>query len=241
VSNSIVAGNSEMADIRIVSSFESLGHNLLGNIDYDPATAVASVSASDLLGAEQAALLPLQVVPGSTTGVPTMPPGAGSPARGHGDPQAPNSFEPATPDSIGNNDEANMQLARCRSVDANGTIRGPGGCDAGAAQFSVAASLGSVTLLVDDSPDPSFLAQDFEVVVEVSSADGTPTGTVQVEYGSQTCTLQLPQKQCWFVSETPGVAGIEASYLGDAGFAPATADELHTVVEGGPIFRDGFE
>lgn len=111
---------------------------------------------------------------------------------------------------------------------------------AGSANFS--ASSGSTphqvnpnptaTLITGDAPDPSVVGQPYVVSVQVSSAGGTPTGTVTVNEGSAQCitpALVAGAASCSLASNVVGVRTLTASYAAQGGFAASQGTASHTV------------
>lgn len=111
--NSIIAGNQSLADIEVSGILQSDGYNLLGPIDYIPASAIVTLAPSDILDPAPLNLAGPLIAPWSLTGIATMPPADGSPAIDAGHPGG---------DGVA-----------CRPADANGHAR-LGLCDIGAAE-----------------------------------------------------------------------------------------------------------
>lgn len=114
----------------------------------------------------------------------------------------------------------------------------------GDANFTASATSNTVTQVVgkadttatitNDTPDPSIVGQAYAVTASVavnSPGAGTPTGTITVSDGSQTCTITLPATSCNLTSTTAGNKTLTATYNGDANFnqSPASAGVMHTV------------
>ena len=104
------------------------------------------------------------------------------------------------------------------------------------------------TVTIDsDLPDPSEVGQAYTVVVTVSGAVGTPTGSVTVDDGSdENCTIAAlsgGSGSCDLTSTTVGNKTLTASYAGDTNYAAGQDTESHTVnlPPGELIFADGFE
>lgn len=113
--NSIFSENlTSIADVALIGQLQSDGYNIVGSLDYEIATAIVNLHATDLLSAPPLNLMAPQVASWSITGMQTLPPNPGSPAVNAGHP--------------GGGGVA------CRPVDANGIGRfGP--CDIGAAEL----------------------------------------------------------------------------------------------------------
>ena len=88
----------------------------------------------------------------------------------------------------------------------------------------------TTTSITSDLPDPSAIGQAVTVNYSVTSAGGTPTGTVRVSYGVQSCEASVSEGSCAITLATPGTGTLTARYLGDSTFESSTsAGEPHTV------------
>ncbi|HMX24411.1 MAG TPA: Ig-like domain repeat protein [Blastocatellia bacterium] len=100
-------------------------------------------------------------------------------------------------------------------------------------QVSAAATTTTITNAASLSSTPTVVGQSYAVNVSVTAAPpatGTPTGTVTVSDGSQSCTITLPATSCSLTSTSPGAPKtITASYNGDADFSGSSTTVLHTV------------
>lgn len=124
-SNSAIAGNDAVADIRLDggSNVQSKGYNVIGAIDYDPATSVVALDATDRPAPASLGLLAPSVAAWSTLGITTVVPAADSPLRDSGHPGS----GAGTP---------------CAPLDANGVARNAAQpCDVGAAEYVPAADV----------------------------------------------------------------------------------------------------
>ncbi|MEZ5426257.1 MAG: choice-of-anchor Q domain-containing protein [Pyrinomonadaceae bacterium] len=96
----------------------------------------------------------------------------------------------------------------------------------------------ATTTITSDSPDPSAQGNAFTVfynVAVVAPGTGTPTGTVTVSDGVQSCTGTVAAGQCSLTLDTIGNRFLRASYAGDANFNNGiSAAEPHTVSAVGP-------
>ena len=92
----------------------------------------------------------------------------------------------------------------------------------------------TTTTINSDMPDPSVIGQSYTVTASVavnSPATGTPTGTITVSDGSQTCIITLPAASCSLISTSAGAKTLTATYSGDANYSGSTsAGEPHTVL-----------
>jgi Ca2+-binding RTX toxin-like protein len=95
-----------------------------------------------------------------------------------------------------------------------------------------AATIDTTTAITADDPDPSTVGQAVTIRYRVSpvSGTGTPTGTVIVSDGIDSCTGTVAGGQCLLTFTTPGTRYLTATYSGDSGFNGSTsAVETHTV------------
>jgi hypothetical protein len=88
--------------------------------------------------------------------------------------------------------------------------------------------------VVSDTPDPTVVGEAYTVAASVSVASpgsGTPTGTITVSDGSQTCTITLPATSCQLTSTTAGAKTLTATYNGDVNYnaSPASTGAAHSV------------
>jgi len=93
------------------------------------------------------------------------------------------------------------------------------------------ASAPTVTSITADTPDPSRAGSLVTVSFTVTSANGTPSGSVQVADGGNTCTGTLSggQGSCTIGLTTTGSRTLTATYAGASGFGPSSDTEAHTV------------
>jgi Big-like domain-containing protein len=95
----------------------------------------------------------------------------------------------------------------------------------------VLAAAPTVTTITADSPDPSQAGQAFTVQFKVTSDAGTPTGSVQVGDGTDSCSGNLSggTGSCALTLSTVGSRTLTATYAGADGFAGSSGTEAHTV------------
>ncbi len=82
-------------------------------------------------------------------------------------------------------------------------------------------TIGSLT----DAPDPSVVGQSVTVGYTVAVSNpgaGTPTGTVTVTSGSDSCTATVAAGQCAIVFTSSGVKTVTVDYAGDSNFNSST-------------------
>jgi Big-like domain-containing protein len=93
------------------------------------------------------------------------------------------------------------------------------------------AAAATVTTIVSHTPDPSRVGDEVTVAFTVTSAAGTPTGTVRVHDGDDACTspLSAGQGSCTLALRTAGSRTLTADYAGADGFAASSATAAHTV------------
>jgi adhesin/invasin len=89
----------------------------------------------------------------------------------------------------------------------------------------------TATTITADTPDPSRTGDLVTVSFTVSSASGTPSGSVQVADGDNTCTGTLSggQGSCAIGLTTAGDRTLTATYAGGNGFGASSDTESHTV------------
>jgi hypothetical protein len=92
----------------------------------------------------------------------------------------------------------------------------------------------TTTALVWDNPDPSSVGQPVTAEYSVQAQNGgTPTGTVTVTNGIDSCSGTVAEGQCVLSLSTPGIRLLVATYSGDSNYRPSTADgEPHTALPG---------
>lgn len=101
----------------------------------------------------------------------------------------------------------------------------------------------TTTTITGDNPDPSTIGGGYTVSVQVTSASGTPTGTVAIDDGvggSCNATLTGGIGSCNLATAIAGTRTLTASYPLTAGFAASSDTEAH-VVGAAAIFANGFE
>jgi hypothetical protein len=99
------------------------------------------------------------------------------------------------------------------------------------AGISLAASP-TVTTITADTPDPSRTGEQVTVRFSVTSANGTPSGSVQIADGGNTCTGTLSpggEGSCPIGLTTTGSRTLTATYAGANGFGASSDTESHTV------------
>ena len=90
----------------------------------------------------------------------------------------------------------------------------------------------STTTTVSSSPNPSTFGESVTLTAHVTSAGGTPTGSVTFSIGAETlCTAPLSGgvASCSSTSIPVGTQTITAAYSGDANFLPSSGTTTQTV------------
>ena len=90
----------------------------------------------------------------------------------------------------------------------------------------------TTTSITSDSPDPSLLNQAYLVTWTVAvnaPGAGTPTGTVMVSDGTDSCSAAVAAGQCSLTSTTVGAKTLTATYSGDTNFNGSSGTESHSV------------
>ena len=97
-------------------------------------------------------------------------------------------------------------------------------------QISVGAAA-TVTTITSDAPDPSSAGAPVTVAFTVSSSSGTPTGSVRVHDGEDSCSGSLSggQGTCTITLRTPGSRTLTADYAAADGFGASSTSETHMV------------
>ncbi len=111
---------------------------------------------------------------------------------------------------------------------------------------SLTQTVNKVTPTVAISADPAIptYAQDFDVTVTVSSSAGTPTGTVNIGDGSNSCSgvaLTAGSATCTFAADAAGARTISASYAGDANFNSNNNTAPLTIQKGSATVTAAFD
>ncbi len=93
---------------------------------------------------------------------------------------------------------------------------------------------GTTTVITSDTPDPSVVGQPVIInysVAVIPPGSGTPTGTVTVSDGTQSCTGGVAAGSCSIVFVTSGVKNLTAAYAGNVNFngSVSTPATTHTV------------
>jgi hypothetical protein len=81
----------------------------------------------------------------------------------------------------------------------------------------------TTTTITGHSPDPSVFGQAITVSYSVTSGSGTPTGTVTVSDGTDSCSGTVAQGSCSLTPSSAGSVTLTAAYAGDANFASSTS------------------
>jgi hypothetical protein len=85
--------------------------------------------------------------------------------------------------------------------------------------------------MITDLSQASGVNQAYRVSVEVTSLLGTPTGTVTISDGADSCTFNLSSaSSCALISTTAGEKTITATYSGDPVFESGLVTALHSVL-----------
>jgi len=89
---------------------------------------------------------------------------------------------------------------------------------------------GTTTTVRSFNPQSSTALEPVTVGFAVSaSGSGTPTGTVSVSDGSQTCSAPVSQGGCTITPATAGNKTFTAKYSGDATFEPSSGNQTHRI------------
>jgi hypothetical protein len=142
-------------------------------------------------------------------------------------------------DGLGGSCVAAVATGTCSITFATAGARTLTATYAGDANFAGSASTGTphlvntaptTTTITSDIPDPSVTGEAVPVNFTVTSAGGTPTGTVNVTDGVTACSATVAVGTCSLAFPTVGARAITATYVGDANFTgSASAGEPHLV------------
>jgi len=92
---------------------------------------------------------------------------------------------------------------------------------------------GTTTTITNHSPDPSALGQAVTfnyTVVTNAPGSGTPTGSVTVSDGTQSCAASLAAGGCGIAFNSAGGRTVTASYAGDGNFAVSASTGVSQTV-----------
>jgi len=92
---------------------------------------------------------------------------------------------------------------------------------------------GTTTTITNHSPDPSALGQAVTfnyTVVTNAPGSGTPTGSVTVSDGTQSCTASVAAGGCGIAFNSAGGRTVTASYAGDGNFAVSASTGVSQTV-----------
>ena len=88
----------------------------------------------------------------------------------------------------------------------------------------------TTTTITSDNPDPSIVGQPYDVHWNVTPQySGTPTGTVTVSDGTDSCSAAVSAGFCTLTSTTVGSKTLTATYSGDTNFITSSDTEMHGV------------
>jgi hypothetical protein len=88
----------------------------------------------------------------------------------------------------------------------------------------------STTTITSDTPDPSIVGQSYQVHWTVTPQyTGTPTGTVNVSDGTDSCSAAVSAGFCTLTSTTVGAKTLTATYSGDDNFITSSNTTPHGV------------
>jgi 5-hydroxyisourate hydrolase-like protein (transthyretin family) len=90
----------------------------------------------------------------------------------------------------------------------------------------------TTTRIVSHTPDPSQPGQGVEVVFEVTTAGGPPTGSVRVTAsgGSESCSAAVSAGRCTIVLNADGNRTLTATFQGNNLFESSSDSESHQVI-----------
>src|SRR2546426_6993148 len=92
---------------------------------------------------------------------------------------------------------------------------------------------GTTTTITAHTPDPSVVGQAVSftfTVVPNAPGGGTPTGTVTVSDGTQSCSASVAAGSCSIAFSSAGARNVTATYPGDGNFATSTSTVVSQTV-----------
>ncbi len=122
------------------------------------------------------------------------------------------------------------------SVAFTGTSLGSGGVDATADSQTLTAAItitkANTTTTITNAAalaTATAVGQSYPVAASVSTASGTPSGSINVSDGSVACTITLPATSCNLTSTTAGNKTVTATYSGDGNYNGSSTTNSHVV------------
>lgn len=110
---------------------------------------------------------------------------------------------------------------------------GRGGFDysEGSASHTVGSTVATTTAITSRVPDSTVVGQHYTVNVNVSAISATPTGTVQISDGGDTCQAALSSgsMSCVLPSNSAGTRTLTANYVPTGNFAASSGTSSHTI------------
>jgi hypothetical protein len=137
----------------------------------------------------------------------------------------------------GSNGQIGVAWTLGNSTGANELTATAAGLSGSPVVFSATATPGTPVVTLDShSPDPSVVGEPVTVGFSVTSAINSPTGTVTVTDGVDSCVGTVASGSCTLVLTTAGNPVLTVSYGGDSNFDPATSPGVsHSVNPFGPV------
>jgi adhesin/invasin len=114
---------------------------------------------------------------------------------------------------------------------AHSLIFGAGGFTSVTSSTIIVNPAGTITQITSDEPEPSEPGEPVDVVFEVTSPGGTPTGTVVVTAsgGSETCSVDVAVGRCTIILTATGDRTLTASFQGSSLFNASSGTTSHRV------------
>lgn len=95
--------------------------------------------------------------------------------------------------------------------------------------FAAFADSPTETTIISHDSEPSSSGRSIAVHVHVS-ADGTPTGSIEVTGEGVSCSIELPDRHCLIEPIAEGLLILTAQYSGDTNFSPSKSSPVTHVV-----------
>ena len=129
---------------------------------------------------------------------------------------------------------ANPRTGGTCAVDPNDDVVGSNGTSNDCADTVTVAAANTLTTITSTIPDPSVVGQSVAVTydtIPIAPGEGTPTGTVTVSDGVDSCSASVAAGQCTLTFSSIGAKSVTATYGGDANFnastsSPATSESV---------------
>lgn len=109
------------------------------------------------------------------------------------------------------------------------------------ASHSISNTVATTTTITSRVPSSTVVGQSYSVNVSVTANSGTPTGSVQISDGSNSCqaTLSAGSMSCALPSTSAGTRTLSASYTPSGSFAASSGSASHVISRASTVFASG--